>query len=486
MDGSQPQWNPDSSGGTAPAVVQPCRKMVRAKLLGAHTHRTRCGTAVHISRRKGAYIGRGWHNGQQFGKTLGRSADEAEGNLRDLLSSIEHGSFCRPSEERKRPLKNNAIPRLTMRELCREFLAAKRKECGKNTCEDYKARLLHALDFFETKDALRKWSLASDLNREAIVELRVWLVARQVTRNGRAGATSKPMSPNQIRNCLETLRNALAWAARADVRKLPPEFVNPVTKDLIGPKPSKDPLRKAAISLASRVEMVTRMDEWQLLHLWMALVLPLRFEDIAGLLISDVDLKDRTLAFGTRFGGNDFTKGRVTVKMPFPAEVTPLLKTVIADRPEGPLFYARDVYEGRRRLRKVVASRDELVDLFDESLATASPETIQTEQDRKYEFRRLLRQLGGVSSDRVSKELKGLLGELSHLRPYELRGSVTQEMREAGVRHLELRYLTGHTLADIINDYSGLQPHVEMEKYFQFARPLIDAICNRANQLGAD
>ena len=67
---------------------------------------------------------------------------------------------------------------------------------------------------------------------------------------------------------------------------------------------------------------------------------------------------------------------------------------------------------------------------------------------------------------------------------YTLRGSVTTTMDRARLPFLELRYLTSHSTADILNVYAGLDPVTAMEAYFDMVRPLLDAIEQRAQVLG--
>jgi hypothetical protein len=57
-------------------------------------------------------------------------------------------------------------------------------------------------------------------------------------------------------------------------------------------------------------------------------------------------------------------------------------------------------------------------------------------------------------------------------------------MHRAGVRHLELRYLTAHSTKDILNVYVPLDPHAEMSKYVQYVMPILNALVERANLLG--
>ena len=177
-----------------------------------------------------------------------------------------------------------------------------------------------------------------------------------VTRNGRSASTEKLISPRQIYNVLNCARTAFAWAKDVQVAKLPASFVNPFTVEIVGERPRKDPLRRQLFPCEQRTRLVANMDEWQLSHLALSLVLPLRPEDFAGLLVGDVDFETQRLAFGSRFAGRDFNKGHVNFVSPFPAALIPFLRFVIGGRTDGPLLRARTIFEGRRQPGRAVAA----------------------------------------------------------------------------------------------------------------------------------
>jgi len=171
--------------------------------------------------------------------------------------------------------------------------------------------------------------------------------------------------------------------------------------------------------------------------------------------------------------------------LPFPAALLPVLSACIAGRAEGPLLRCRRSFEGGRGVRGI-QSFDELALLFQEKLAQAPPERVVTEQDRKEVFRRLLRDLGGVSEDQLAGECKRLFraaGIIDGATLYTLRGSVTTAMERAKVPHLDLRYLTGHTTDDILNHYVCLHPVDAMRSYFESIAPLLAAITERCRVL---
>jgi integrase len=464
----------------------PDRRMVRAELLGQHTHTTVFHIHVHIYRRDGKYIARGRYHGAAFGDTLGGDPLQAASRLRRLLTEVEEGTFLRPSEARRRPLKRGPIPRLDLRQLCAEYLVEVRRLRGKRTAETYLSRLAPALRFADTQVARRRWPLSMDMDREFAIALRAALFDTPVTRNGRAGGLPRPMSARQVQNVLTTLRGALAWASRPDVRKLPAEFVNPLGPDIVGHRPAKDPLRAVKLPLELRIRLVESMDAWQLCHLAPSLVLPMRPDEATGLLIADVDFGRRRLRFGTRFGGRDFNKGRQSFEVPFPAELGPVLLACVGGRVAGPLLRGRAVSHGLESPELNVAEAGEVEAVYEATMVAAARGTVLTEQDAKAVFRGLLRRMGGVSCDAMTREFGSLLRGLGvgqGVRFYDARAAITTEMNRAGVPDLELRYLTGHTPGDILNAYVTLDPDGALEPYFRDIRPLLRAIAERARLL---
>src|SRR5205807_9376577 len=120
-------------GGVAVALQSPSdqklredgRRMVRAELMGSHSHVTLCGVQVHVWHRGGKYLARGRYQGQPFGETLGNEVIGATARLRQLLTEIEAGSYVRPSEAQKRSVAHGRMPRLTLRQLISAFVAEK-------------------------------------------------------------------------------------------------------------------------------------------------------------------------------------------------------------------------------------------------------------------------------------------------------------------------------------------------------------------------
>jgi hypothetical protein len=177
----------------------------------------------------------------------------------------------------------------------------------------------------------------------------------------------------------------------------------------------------------------------------------------------------------------------IAFRLPFPNELRPILRVCIQGRAEGPLLRSRRAFQGLGRLP--VVTPDELKHRYEEVLRQAPRGDVQAAHDRKRLFRRLLRQLGGISTDCMQKEFAKLLAALGISNGatfYTLRSSVTTAMKEAKLPHLELRYLTSHSTTDILNDYTTLDPVGAMRQYFDTIRPLLAAIVDRANALGLE
>ncbi len=213
----------------------------------------------------------------------------------------------------------------------------------------------------------------------------------------------------------------------------------------------KDPLRTDPLPPNVRIKLVEAMDDWQLVHLSLSIILPLRPEEAAGLLISDVDFNEGWLKIGTRLGGSDFTKARQSFKLPFPKEVRPILKRCIGGRAEGPLLRNRKAY--LKNAGQGPASYDELSRIFEQMAVNDPSDSINTEQDRKMLFRRMLRALGGISTDAMANEFARLLkrvGMQNGPTLYALRHSTTKGLKDAKLSHLDMLYLTSHSSSGIL------------------------------------
>jgi hypothetical protein len=461
--------------------------MAQAELLGRHTHTTSNNVRVNIWRRGDSYLARGSYCKSRFGETLGDNQKAAEDRLVQLLYEIGQGTYILPKDRRDRPLARPTIERLTVRQLCDAFLLDKRQTRGERTADDYRTRLAPLIEFAELERSRKRWPSVADVNRDFALEFRTFLAARLVNRNGRPAARERPISPRQIYNVLDCARTAFAWAKNVQVAKLLSSFVNPFTVDIVGERPRKDPLRRQPFRLGERIQLVANMDEWQLPHMALSMTLPLRPEDCAALLIGDVDFENGWLSFATRFGGRDFNKGRVSFVVPYPDALMPFLRFLKGDRADGPLLRARTIFEGRRRAGRNVATGRDVAWHIDDAFRKASSRDLKTSHDQKRLVRRTIREMGGVLDGELAEEFGRVLrkaGLEATGRFYDLRGAISTEMERAGVSHLVQRYVTGHTTGDILFEYASIDPNKEMKKYFATVEPLLEAMLERARQLG--
>lgn len=485
LDSSKPPGD-----GTGVVVSKAPRQMVQAKLLGAHSHTTVNGVNVQIWERSGKYLARGRHEGEPFGVTLGGGERDAASELRRVMAEIEAGTFLRPSDPAARKKrKQKPIPQLTLSELVDAFVEDKRRSCSRKTAETYGSRLAHVTSFAEAPDVRKRYPLAEDVDRDFALDLRSFLQGRQVARNGHANSKKKPMSVKHQLNIMEAVRDLFTWAAGPTVRKLPAGFASPFVPEIVGQKPRKNPLRTVDYGLDKRIRLVKVADLYQLIHVVPRFILPVRPEEICGLLITEVDFVQQTVRFGTRFDGRDWTKGQTDLLLPFPAELAPILGEAAGRRIDGPLLTRRSVFEGKQTLPGAFGQEPMAVQV-DRAIAQAPPGELTGPNDSKEICRKVIGAAGGVTTDELNKEfqrMKGFAGVDVDAPFYNLRHSLTTEYARVGMPEAVIKYVTGHALTDILAEYTSLdieQVRRELQKHWNFAKELLVAIAERAILLG--
>ncbi|MEI8195236.1 MAG: hypothetical protein WCI73_04945 [Phycisphaerae bacterium] len=488
MDG---QHNQQSLAASDPHGVKPIhegntRVMVRATLSGSHTHVADDGTEIHIWCRAGKFLARGSCQGQRFGHTLGENPRDAQVQLRALLGDIDRGVFERASNRTRQVVRVGKVPKLTLAELINAFVADARRRIGKNTADTYADRLAPGIEFADQH--VKRWSRAEDIDHTFATELKAYLFQRRVTPNGHPTAESCRMAPGHIHNVLSCWSTLVNWATKPEVRKLPAGFPNPFSHGIVGQRPRRDPLAPPTFPLDLRVQMVAAMDAWQLAALALPLILPERPEDFVGLLVSEVDLAQRQLCFGTRCSGDDTTKSGVAFHVPYPEELAPVINWLVVGRDEGPLLQDRKIREHGKSPAIAAATSAELEARFDQYLAHLPPKETTCAQDRKKHFRRFLLKLGGISTDTLAREFHKALQVVRpgwKARFYDVKGSVTTDMKSSRMDYITRMYLTGHSLnGEILASYESQRLLEDTANYYRHVAPLLNAIRQRATQVG--
>lgn len=462
-----------------------CRRLVRAELLGKHSHRAG-GIQVHLFTRQGKYIARGRLDGGEFGVTLGETEQTAEIALRRCLTDLDDGRFVRRSEAPRRS--RRVVANHTLRSLAELFLARKDAERGTTTADAYRTRLQPVIAFSETPAILKRYPRAKDLDVTFVDQLKQHLASHQITRNGKANGVRKLRSPHDVRLILETLRTCINWARRPHILALPAEFPGIVLPEHLPKLPMKDPLRKVGLPLPVRIELIRRCSADTFPWLAQLVVLPLRFEDIANAAIGDIDNTSQTWRIGAGFGGQLHNKAGTPVTLPMPVILLQLIQIATGQRGGGPVFLGRPGFQASPRIAgSPFRSPQDFADHVNHRLLSAPAEDVENSQKRKLVIQRALKAAGGITPPQIGKRLKSLysaVGVPAGVRPYDLRAAVTTEMHQAGVPHLELRYLTLHHLTDILHEYTTLDTTTACLKYFEAVAPLLNAIAERARSLG--
>lgn len=463
--------------------------MTRAELLGRHSFSWGDGKQIHIFRREERYIARGRIDGRTFGETLGSNAEAAQVRLFAILAELNNGFFRPPSHPSRKQKKRLATVKVSFQELIEAYIQDVKRRKGKRTAARYRNWLNHLLAFTQRPDVARRYPYVINLDRDFVLDFIAFLNQRTVPRNGREGGKLIPMSKKGIREILDRLKAALVFAKKSEVNLLPVDFAIPVSKDVLPTIAPKDPLKGAGLTVEARIQLVGCMDAWQLTHVAPSLVLPCRPEEMAGVLIEEIDWENAAIRFGERFDGCDFTKGRQSWTLPVPPEVLTLLCNAAGFRCSGPVFQPRRFYESRATPKIELVVPGHLEEEVRKALQESRP---STPQDAKAIVRKTLRQCGGVSTDELREGFRhvcqatGLGDKISF---YKCREAVTSDYETINMLILQRRYVTGHSGSDILNNYTSFgwdQLRGELAKHWTYIRQLLDAISARAQELGVE
>ncbi|MCA9018396.1 MAG: tyrosine-type recombinase/integrase, partial [Planctomycetaceae bacterium] len=311
------------------------------------------------------------------------------------------------------------------------------------------------LEFIERPEFQKSFSLPSRVTSDFAQQFVRYLRGRNVTRNGKSGGKTHPMSRKHQENCFTTIRTLFNWGRKPEQSLLPAAMMNPFMPELLGAKTTKDPLRENKIPLNIRIALVEQMDRQELLNLSFPLVLPIRPDELCAAFVEDLDLSQEFWRIETKGDDWYFTKGRTSFTLPLPPVLVRIGQILVREHRFGPLFRVFGPTSSK-------APHDSAADdgpSFGKSLLTKLNEDDVKRslppQDRKAAFLQAMAAAGGLSTDYLRKQWRRLFRLVNlpdSVRPYDLRGAVSTDMHQAGIRHLELRYLTGHTSNDIMNE----------------------------------
>ena len=451
---------------------KPKRVMLKSSINGQGAFRAANGTVVSIYRRDGSYMGRGTFNGKQFGQQLGKTEGEAAVKLRSVLHELDNGIFIPPIDQKKQAVRRRvANVSLDLGELVNQFLNHVGKTKGAKAKTTYLDRLRPILEFENNLVNRRRWPKASNIDGDFVTELLAWL---RITPFQAKSGQPRFRKEKTVRNILEALRTCLNWARRAENRLLPGDYLMPVTQEILGKEPPKDPFRPNPLSEDDKIKIIQEASDDELTVLALFILLADRADELAGLCIEDVDLNRRHLMFGINNTDLNFTKGHTAFRIPYVQALDGLINSLIAGRSQGPLI--RQVsYQNEVAPQSVDLGATWQVE------AAKAPSRVRTSNDKKELFREVMRINGGASADYIGKlfakvaKRAGLRG----LQPGFCRDSVTHLMERSGMTHLSLRYLTSHSTNDILNTYTGLDIDGEMAKYYAMVSGLVQAIASR-------
>lgn len=407
----------------------------------------------------------------------------------DLVAAIAR---ARQIDERLEHFRSSGqqVKRASHEELIDRFLAdlKRRADAGEiepKTVARYMSALDHYRRFVDQPDIQRQYPRIGSVNREFALVFAAYLNQVLVLPNGHAHSQPRPMRRPDL--VVDVVRAMYQWAADPDRGRLVPEgFRNPFARrarhDRRGPAVH---LGDPDISLAMAAEFLAACDPVQLPLFAPMVLYGLRAAEPCFLFRESLDGSWLNVPCLPELAY--LTKGRREKRLP----LLPALKTVLAPlltlQPSGVLYLRRGVIGGKEKPPLVGASLDHLVHEFQRRCALKAAHTAV---DRQRIRDQVLHDAGGIDYDQIVGEFSKLarsLGWPKEATLKDFRHLFATCLENAGMPEHYRKYLLGHSPGRAASvHYTHLN---EIRDRFEEAverklRPLIDALVQRASQIG--
>lgn len=388
---------------------------------------------VRIYQRKNSYLLQWWDPSHK--KSLSERIDG------DLLDAVMR---AREIESRLMNFGNtgHAAAQLTHEQLVAAFTAdlTKRADAGEidpGTVERYRAPLQrHYLAFVVLPDIARRYRFASKIDREFQLEFSRFLKSRQLTPNGKRGA-SRPMRGQQY--VFDVVRSMVHWATDRDRGNLlPQDFPNPFRRTKRTAKIQSAGLSEPDITVEMAVEVLSACDRFQLPIFATLVLYGLRPDELGWVFWEDVH--DGWVRIANHPELSYQTKGRRDKQFPAIECLRAIWPQPREDQ-RGLLFH-------RRRHQHQVAvplSKAALVETFNHE---AEKEVTFSAAAQRRNRDRVMNRAGRLSYDDVEAEF----GELSKRLKWPKRATLKDfrhlfatSLENAGVPESYRRFLMGHS-----------------------------------------
>ena len=334
------------------------------------------------------------------------------------------------------------------------------------TISRYRAATQHLLDFVAQVRPLRRASDFSPVHGEEFVR---YLRSKRVAPNGHPRARKRPLRDCGVKFILETCSTLFNHAQRH--RHLPPYVENPFRTIEIGRIPIEDAKPVVAFTADQERRFLEASDDWQFPVFLTFFMTGLRPGELTHLLLpDDLDLINGWLFVRNKANLGWQIKTRNERDIPLLPELVDVLRLVIGDRREGPVFRQRRccgdyVPPLRGHTRRTLES--EMTRRI--SRADASAEGSERRL-RQAAAKTLWRDLGAVKPDWVRQEfivLTKAIGSPEVTAPKTLRHSFATSLQDANVDPLIRNELMGHSPGGI----NGAGSTLGMTAIYTHTRP---------------
>jgi len=353
-------------------------------------------------------------------------------------------------------------------------------EVDPKTVRRYKGALRHYTVFTGQPNVVKRYPTAGTVDREFRLEFAAFLATREVTSNGRPGASRQMRSPHFV---TDAVRAVFAWACDPDRGDLLPEgFRNPFLRfGTRAPVLKGDPLAAPDVTLPMAIDLVRACDTFQFRLFVPLLLFGLRAAEPCVLFADH--LSDGWLSVPCVPELGLLTKGRRDKRFPLLEELGAFWDVFRAGKDKGLLLERRAVAEGREEASLRGAPLPELISAF---RSRCEQTNAKTATERVRVRIGVLRDAGGLDYDHVQSEFTKLTNGLGWPAPAtlkDLRHLFATTLNNAGVPDGYVRYLMGHAPGKAaVVAYTHLD---QLRRHYSAAikqewAPLLDAINRRA------
>ncbi len=361
-------------------------------------------------------------------------------------------------------------------------------EVDPKTVRRYEGALRHYTAFTAQPQVVKRYSAAGAVDRAFRLEFAAFLTTREVTGNGRPGATRRMRGTHFV---TDAVRAVFAWGCDPDRGGLLPEgFRNPFLRS--GPRTpvlKGDPLAAPDVTLPMAVELVRACDAFQLRLFVPVLVFGLRAAEPCALFADH--LRDGWLSVPCVPELGLLTKGRRDKRFPLLEGLEPFWELFRAGKEKGLVLERRSVTEDRETMPLRGASLAELIGAYQ---TRCDRTNAKTAVERAHVREGVFRDAGGLDYDHVRGEFAKAangLGWPAAATLKDLRHLFATTLNNAGVPEAYVRYLMGHAPGKAaLVAYTHLD---QLRRHYSAAlerewEPLLDAINRRVIALrsGAD